>query len=80
MDYYRTTSIFMKNLGYNYEEHGYIKVPNTNGEFYTHAKPEVIKGISEKMLQIANKYGVKLSTCAEPGVMPGITKQGCLSV
>ena len=80
MDYYRTTSIFMKNLGYNYEEHGYIKAPNTNGEFYTHAKPEVIKGISEKMLQIANKYGVKLSTCAEPGVMPGITKQGCLSV
>lgn len=80
MDYYRTTSIFMKNLGYNYEEHGYIKAPNTNGEFYTNAKPEVIKGISEKMLQIANKYGVKLSTCAEPGVMPGITKQGCLSV
>lgn len=80
MDYYRTTSIFMKNLGYDYEKHGYVKVPNTNGEFYTHAKPEVIKGISEKMLQIANKYGVKLSTCAEPGVMPGITKQGCLSV
>lgn len=80
MDYYRTTSIFMKNLGYDYEKHGYIKVPNTNGEFYTHAKPEVIKGISEKMLQIANKYGVKLSTCAEPGVIPGITKQGCLSV
>lgn len=80
MDYYRTTSIFMKNLGYDYEKHGYIKVPNTNGEFYTHAKPEVIKGISEKMLQIANKYGVKLSTCAEPCVMPGITKQGCLSV
>lgn len=80
MDYYKTTSIFMKNLGYNYEEHGYIKVPNTNGEFYTHAEPGVIKRISEKMLQIANKYGVKLSTCAEPGVMPGITKQGCLSV
>lgn len=78
MDYYRTTSIFMKNLGYDYEKHGYIK--RSDGEFYTHAKPEVIKDISEKMLQIANKYGVKLSTCAEPGVMPGITKQGCLSV
>lgn len=78
MDYYRTTSIFMKNLGYDYEKHGYVK--RSDGEFYTHAKPEVIKGISEKMLQIANKYGVKLSTCAEPGVIPGITKQGCLSV
>ena len=78
MDYYKTTSIFMKNLGYNYEEHGYVK--NSNGEFYTHAKPEVIKGISEKMLQIANKYGVKLSTCAEPGAIQGISKQGCLSV
>ena len=77
MDYYRTTSIFMKNLGYNYEKY-YVK--RDGGEFYTHARPDVIKGISEKMLQIANKYGVKLSTCAEPGVMPGITKQGCLSV
>jgi hypothetical protein len=41
---------------------------------------DVIKGVSEKMLKIANKYGVKLSTCAEPGVIPGISKQGCLSV
>lgn len=77
MDYYRTTSIFMKNLGYNYEKY-YDK--RDNGEFYTHARPDVIKGVSEKMLQIANKYGVKLSTCAEPGVIPGISKQGCLSV
>ena len=77
MDYYKTTSIFMKNLGYNYEKY-YVK--RDGGEFYTHARPDVIKGVSEKMLQIANKYGVKLSTCAEPGVMPGITKQGCLSV
>lgn len=77
MDYYKTTSVFMKNLGYNYEEY-YDK--RNNGEFYTHARPDVIKGVSEKMLQIANKYGVKLSTCAEPGVIPGISKQGCLSV
>lgn len=78
MDYYRTTSIFMKNLGYDYEKNGYEKLPN--GEFKPNAKPEIVKGISEKMLQIANKYGVKLSTCAEPGVIPGISKQGCLSV
>lgn len=78
MDYYRTTSIFMKNLGYDYEKNGYEKLPN--GEFKPNAKPEIIKGVSEKMLQIANKYGVKLSTCAEPGVIPGISKQGCLSV
>ena len=77
MDYYKTTSVFMKNIGYNYEEY-YDK--RNNGEFYTHARPDVIKGVSEKMLQIANKYGVKLSTCAEPGVIPGISKQGCLSV
>lgn len=77
MDYYSTTSIFMKNLGYNYEKY-YNKLDS--GEFYTHARPDVIKGISEKMLKIANKYGVKLSTCAEPGVIPGISKQGCLSV
>lgn len=77
MDYYKTTSVFMKNLGYNYEKY-YDK--RNNGEFYTHARPDVIKGVSEKILQIANKYGVKLSTCAEPGVIPGISKQGCLSV
>lgn len=78
MDYYRTTSIFMKNLGYDYEKNGYEKLPD--GNFKPNAKPEIVKGISEKMLQIANKYGVKLSTCAEPGVIPGISKQGCLSV
>lgn len=78
MDYYSTTSIFMKNLGYDYEKNGYEKLPD--GHFKPNAKPEIVKGISEKMLQIANKYGVKLSTCAEPGVIPGISKQGCLSV
>ena len=78
MDYYRTTSIFMKNLGYDYEKNGYEKL--ANGEFKPNASPEKIKGISENMLKIANKYGVKLSTCAEPGVIPGISKQGCLSV
>lgn len=77
LDYYSTTSIFMKNLGYNYEKY-YNK--RDSGEFYTHARPDVIKGVSEEMLKIANKYGVKLSTCAEPGVIPGISKQGCLSV
>lgn len=78
MDYYRTTSIFMKNLGYDYEKNGYEKL--ANGEFKPNASPEKVKGISENMLKIANKYGVKLSTCAEPGVIPGISKQGCLSV
>lgn len=78
MDYYRTTSIFMKNLGYDYEKNGYEKL--ANGEFKPNASPEKVKRISEEMLKIANKYGVKLSTCAEPGVIPGISKQGCLSV
>lgn len=78
MDYYRTTSIFMKNLGYDYEKNGYEKL--ANGEFKPNASPEKVKRISEEMLKIANKYRVKLSTCAEPGVIPGISKQGCLSV
>lgn len=78
MDYYRTTSIFMKNLGYDYEKNGYEKL--ANGEFKPNASPEKVKRISEEMLKIANKYGVKLSTCAEPGVIPGISKRGCLSV
>ena len=68
----------MKNLGYDYEKNGYEKL--ANGEFKPNASPEKVKKISEEMLKIANKYGVKLSTCAEPGVIPGISKQGCLSV
>ena len=78
MDYHSTTSIFMKNLGYDYEKNGYEKL--ANGEFKPNASPETVKRVSEEMLKIANKYGVKLSTCAEPGVIPGISKQGCLSV
>lgn len=48
--------------------------------FTTHANNDVIRSVSENMLKIANKYGVNLSTCAEPGVISGISKQGCLSV
>ena len=32
------------------------------------------------MLQLSQKYGVKLSTCAEPIVKEGISQEACLSV
>lgn len=45
-----------------------------------HARKEVITTIAEKVKKIADKYGVRLGTCAEPAVLPGISLEGCLSV
>lgn len=49
--------------------------------FKKYAKKEVNIGIGEKIKAIADKYGVKLSSCAMPSYLPsGIEHVGCLSV
>ena len=45
-----------------------------------HARKEVITTIAEKIKKLGDKYGVRLGTCAEPAVLPGISLEGCLSV
>ena len=45
-----------------------------------HARKEVIATIAEKVKKLGDKYGVRLGTCAEPAVLPGISLEGCLSV
>ena len=40
----------------------------------------LLSQIEEVMLQLSQKYGVKLSTCAEPIVKEGISQEACLSV
>lgn len=77
LDYYKTTSKFMEELGYDYSKY-FDK--NDSGFYFTHARMDVIKGIAEKMLGIAKKYNLDLSTCAEPCRMNGISIEGCLSV
>nr|DAE41946.1 MAG TPA: protein of unknown function (DUF1848) [Bacteriophage sp.] len=77
LDYYKTTSKFMEDLGYDYSKY-FDK--NNSGFYFTHARVDVIKGIAEKMLNIARKYNLDLSTCAEPCRMDGISIEGCLSV
>ena len=62
----------MEKLGYNYDN-WYPKVGR-------HANPEVISQIEEVMLQLSQKYGINLSTCAEPIVKEGISQEACLSV
>lgn len=72
MDQYSTTKKFMEELGYDYSK------------FYDskslHARPEVLQSIENKMLELKNKYGVNMSTCAEPFNIEGISQEACLSV
>lgn len=72
MDQYKTTKHFMENLGYDYSKY------YDSGKL--HARDEVLKGIAQKMLEFKDKYGVNLSTCAEPMSIGGISKEACLSV
>ena len=45
-----------------------------------HARKEVIANIAKIVKEYGDKYGVRLGTCAEPAVLPGISLEGCLSV
>ena len=45
-----------------------------------HARKEVITNIAKIVKKYGDKYGVRLGTCAEPAVLPGISLEGCLSV
>lgn len=45
-----------------------------------HARKDVITGIAKIVKEYGDKYGVRLGTCAEPAVIPGISLEGCLSV
>lgn len=72
MDQYSTTKKFMEELGYDYSKYYDAKS--------LHARTSVLQEIEVMMLNLANKYGVKLSTCAEPFNISGISKEACLSV
>ena len=72
MDQYSTTKQFMERLGYDYS-----KYYDGNS---LHAKPEIQQRIANIMLGFKDKYGVNLSTCAEPMAISGISNEACLSV
>lgn len=49
--------------------------------YETHAKKTTIENIANIFKDLGDKYGVRLSTCAEPDILPsGISHEGCLSV
>lgn len=49
--------------------------------YETHAKKTTIENIANMVKDLGDKYGVTLSTCAEPDLLPsGISHEGCLSV
>lgn len=54
--------------------------PNKPHMLNFHAYPERIYSICDRVVQIGEKYGVKLSTCAETINHPKVSKEGCLSV
>ena len=77
MDAYPETVREMTQRNYNFEEYyGLNKQGNPN---FT-AKKEYIGPIYDLMLQLKDKYGVTVGTCAEFEGRVGISKEGCLSV
>lgn len=49
--------------------------------YETHAKKTTIENIANIVKDLGDKYGITLSTCAEPDLLPsGISHEGCLSV
>ena len=58
----------------------YGTVPGKPNILNFNAYPERIYSICDRVAQIGEKYGVKLSTCAESISHPKISKEGCLSV
>ena len=88
LDFYKTTAKYMQNLGFDYDKYydpivdvtGKQVISNGQKLYKPNARNEVLDNIANKMLQISSKYNVLLSTCAEPMVKQGITKEGCLSV
>lgn len=49
--------------------------------YETHAKKTTIENIANIVKDLGDKYGVRLSTCAEPDILPsGTSHEGCLSV
>ena len=83
----KSTEEYLGALGYDFSKYYdlapidlYDKKHNGNSKYQKHAKVDVINEIAKRMLEITNKYGVKLGTCAEEINIPGISKEGCLSV
>ena len=85
----KSTEEYFSKLGTNYDFSKYYDVAptdrytkgyNLGSKYQKFAKQEVIDDIARKMLEITNKYGCKLGTCAENINISGISKEGCLSV
>lgn len=83
MDMYANTARHLEKMGYDFAANGYVKVDSKTGVDLSgrsfHAGEGMLRGIAETMKAIADEFGVTLGTCAEPLVIPGITREGCLS-
>lgn len=78
MDAYQNTVTALEKVGYDFEAN--YGTNSTTGKYNFNAKPEKFDKIVEFMLQMADKYGVNLGSCAENITRRGISKEGCLSV
>ena len=83
----KSTEEYLSKLGYDFSKYYDLsptdisaKGNNGTSKYKKFAKQEVIDEIAKKMLEITDKYGCNLSTCAEVTNVSGISKEGCLSV
>lgn len=77
MDAYKGTREAFAQFNYDFDTY-YGYTPDGRQAF--HAKPEVLNSIAQQMLAFKEKYGITLHTCAENINIPGIEKDGCLSI
>lgn len=85
LDWYANSARALReNCGYDYAQHGYAWTTNAKGKRVMALRRDRMQAILDKMVEIADKYGVKLSTCAENlrGLKGAdrVKEDGCLSV
>lgn len=85
LDWYANSARALReNCGYDYAQHGYTWTTNAKGKRVMALRRDRVQAILDKMVEIADRYGVTLSTCAENlrGLKGAdrVKEDGCLSV
>ncbi len=85
LDWYANSARALRdNCGYDYAQHGYTWTTNAKGKRVMALRQDRMQAILDKMVEIADRYGVTLSTCAENlrGLKGAdrVKEDGCLSV
>lgn len=85
LDWYANSARALReNCGYDYAQHGYVWTRDSKGRRVMALRRDRMQAILDKVVEIGDKYGVTLSTCAEnlSGLKGAdrVKQDGCLSV